>query len=254
MNKEEIKNIAIIIARGGSKRIHKKNIKLFLGQPIINYSIKTAINCDFFDEIMVSTDDDQIAEISKKMGAKIPFRRSQKNSSDFSTTAEVIKEVLIDYEKIGINPKYVCCIYPTAPLMNSKLLLKAYNILKSKKAKSVVPVVKFSFPIQRSFVIKNKTLKMRWPENTNTRSQDLLDHYHDVGQFYFLDVKSFKKNPIIFSDSTYPLELPPILSQDIDNEEDWRIAEFKYKFLEHKKVLSKTEPQKNDTLRKTKHR
>ena len=234
MKKEDIKTIAIIIARGGSKRIHKKNIKLFLGKPIICYSIKTAKNCNLFDEIMVSTDDKEIAMVAEKEGVKVPFMRSQKNSSDFSTTAEVIKEVLIDYEKIGINPEYVCCIYPTAPLMNSKIILKAYDILHLKKAKSVLPVVKFSFPIQRSFVIKNKMLRMKWPENTNTRSQDLLDYYHDVGQFYFLEVKSFKKSAKIFSDLTYPIELPSISSQDIDNEEDWEIAEFKYKFLEEK--------------------
>jgi|TARA_B100001057_G_scaffold73909_2_gene68336 N-acylneuraminate cytidylyltransferase len=239
MKKKDIKTIAIIIARGGSKRIHKKNIKLFLGQPIISYSIKTAKKCIFFDEIMVSTDDNEIAKIAKKGGVKIPFIRSQKNSSDFSTTADVIKEVLTDYKKIGINPKYVCCIYPTAPLINHKILKRAYDIVCSTNAKSVVPVVKFSYPIQRSLVIENKRLKMRWPENTNNRSQDLLDHYHDVGQFYFLNVKSFKKDSVIFSDSTYPIELPPILSQDIDNEDDWEIAEFKYKFLEQKKLSEK---------------
>lgn len=231
---KKINTIAIIIARGGSKRIPKKNIKLFLGQPIINYSIKTALECNFFDEIMVSTDDDEIAKIAKIAGANIPFLRSKKNSSDFSTTADVINEVLIDYEKIGINPKYVCCIYPTAPLMNSKTLKKAFDIIRSKKAESVVPVVKFSYPIQRSLIIENEKLKMRMTEYTNTRSQDLVDHYHDVGQFYFLDVKSFKKNLTLFSEFTYPIELTSISSQDIDNEQDWEIAEFKYRFINNK--------------------
>ena len=234
MKKKTISTIAIIIARGGSKRIPKKNIKLFLGKPIISYSIKTAFSCNFFDEVMVSSEDEEILRIANNEGAKTPFIRSQKNSSDFSTTADVINEVLTDYEKTGINPKYVCCIYPTAPLLNYKILKRAYDILCSTNAKSVVPVVKFSYPIQRSLVIENKKLKMNWPENINIRSQDLLNHYHDVGQFYFINAESFKKNPLIFSDLTYPIELPPILSQDIDNQDDWEIAEFKYKFLEEK--------------------
>ena len=172
---------------------------------------------------MVSTDDKEIARIAKKEGARIPFMRSKKNSSDFSTTSDVIEEVLIEYKKRGVNPKYVCCIYPTSPLMDPKTLTRAYNLISSSNAKSVVPVVKFSFPIQRSFVVENNMLKMRWPENTNTRSQDLIDHYHDVGQFYFLNVKSYLKDPVIFSDLTYPIELSPMFAQDIDNHEDWGV-------------------------------
>ena len=238
MSEKKIETIAIIIARGGSKRIYKKNVKLFFGEPIISYSIKTAKECVFFDEIMVSTDDKEIAKIAKKEGARIPFMRSKKNSSDFSTTADVIEEVLIEYKKRGVNPKYVCCIYPTSPLMDHMTLTRAYNLISSSNAKSVVPVVKFSFPIQRSFVIENNMLKMRWPENTNIRSQDLLDHYHDVGQFYFLNVKSFLKDPVIFSDLTYPIELSPMFAQDIDNLQDWEVAEFKYKFLKEAENLN----------------
>jgi len=235
VSEKKIETIAIITARGGSKRIYKKNIKLFLGEPIISYSIKTAKKCAFFDEIMVSTDDKEIAKIAKKEGARIPFMRSKKNSSDFSTTADVIEEVLIEYKKRGVNPKYICCIYPTSPLMDPKTLTRAYNLIISSNAKSVVPVVKFSFPIQRSFIMEKNMLKMRWPEATNTRSQDLLDHYHDVGQFYFINVKSFLKDPVIFSDLTYPIELSPMFAQDIDNHQDWEIAEFKYKFLKEAK-------------------
>tara|TARA_B110000027_G_scaffold66720_1_gene71403 strand:- start:89 stop:802 length:714 start_codon:yes stop_codon:yes gene_type:complete len=237
MKEKKINTIAVIIARGGSKRIFKKNIKLFLGKPIISYSIKTALKCGFFDEIMVSTDDKEIAEISKSNGAKIPFIRSEKNSSDISTTADVIEEVLISYKKIGINPKYVCCIYPTAPLLDFRTLRGAYDIITKKDIKSVIPVSKFSYPIQRALVLENKKIKMNWPENTNKRSQDLKEFYHDVGQFYFLKVESFLKEQLLFTDFTYPIELPSILAQDIDTIEDWKIAEFKYTFLKNNNFL-----------------
>tara|TARA_B110000046_G_scaffold121880_2_gene128540 strand:- start:275 stop:982 length:708 start_codon:yes stop_codon:yes gene_type:complete len=231
MLRKKINTVAIIIARGGSKRIFKKNIKLFLGEPIIKYSIDTALKCDIFDEVMVSTDDNEIAELSKKLGAKVPFLRSVKNASDFSSTADAVYEVLKSYGETGVNPKYVCCIYPTAPLLSHKTLIDAYDIIINQNAKSVIPVTKFSYPIQRALIVKNNKLKMNWPENTDKRSQDLLNYYHDVGQFYFLEVKSFLNNPVLFSDSTIPIEIPSIIAQDIDNEEDWKIAEFKYKYL-----------------------
>lgn len=233
ISKKNIKTIAIIIARGGSKRIFKKNIKLFLGKPIISYSIKEALKCNFFDEVMVSTDDSEIAKISRLFGAKTPFIRSAKNSSDFSTTADVIEEVLCSYRDQNIFPKYICCIYPTAPLLSHNLINKAYEILINKKAEAVIPVAKFTYPIQRSLIIEKEKLKMFWPENIDKRSQDLLDFYHDAGQFYFLNAKSFMKNPTnpFNTNSTYPLEISPILVQDIDNEEDWGIAEFKYNYL-----------------------
>ena len=237
MDNNKINTIAVIIARAGSKRIFKKNIKLFLGKPIINYSIKNAIKSKIFDEVMVSTDDEEIEKISIKFGAKVPFRRSSKNSSDFSTTADVIYEVLNSYHEIGINPKYVCCIYPTAPLLNYKILIDAYEIIKKNSAKSVIPVAKFSYPIQRALIKKNKKLKMNWPENINKRSQDLNEFYHDAGQFYFLRVESFLKEKLLFTDCTYPIELPSILVQDIDVIEDWGLAEFKYKYLKKNKVL-----------------
>tara|TARA_B100001175_G_C19395774_1_gene583726 strand:- start:259 stop:972 length:714 start_codon:yes stop_codon:yes gene_type:complete len=237
MLRKKINTIAIIIARGGSKRIFKKNIKLFLGEPIIKYSIDTALKCDIFDEVMVSTDDNEIAELSKKLGAKVPFLRSVKNSSDFSSTADAVYEVLKSYDETGVNPKHVCCIYPTAPLISHKTLIDAYDIIINQNAKSVIPVTKFSYPIQRALMIKNNKLKMNWPENTYKRSQDLKDFYHDVGQFYFLKVQNFLKEKILFSDLTYHIELPPIFAQDIDNLEDWSIAELKYTFLKKNNML-----------------
>ena len=237
MLRKKINTVAIIIARGGSKRIFKKNIKLFLGEPIIKYSIDTAIKCGIFDEVMVSTDDNEIAELSIKLGANVPFLRSVKNSSDFSTTADAIYEVLNAYSKTGVNPKYACCIYPTAPLLGHKILIDAYDIIVKGNAKSVIPVTKFSYPIQRALKIEDQKLSMNWPSNTNKRSQDLNDFYHDIGQFYFLKVESFLTEKLLFTDFTYPIKLPSILAQDIDTIEDWKIAEFKYTFLKNNNLL-----------------
>ncbi|SEG18016.1 pseudaminic acid cytidylyltransferase [Flavobacterium urumqiense] len=223
--------LAIITARGGSKRIPRKNIKNFLGKPIINYSIQSAIDCSCFDEVIVSTDDQEIAEVAIAAGAKIPFIRSAESSNDFSTTAEVISEVLRDYKKIGVEFEYVCCIYPTAPFITADKLKNAYEMLISSGAKSVVPVVRFGFPIQRSFKIEDNSLRMNWPEHMSTRSQDLPASYHDSGQFYFLRTESFLKDNKLFTDFTVPYEMPESEVQDIDNEEDWKLAEIKYTFL-----------------------
>ena len=160
---------------------------------------------------MVSTDDKEIAKTSKDNGAKAPFMRSSKNSSDLSTTADVIKEVIDSYSKLDIRPQRVCCIYPTAPLLSYEILGKAYELITKTNSKSVIPETKFTYPIQRSFNIENNRIKMKWPKNINARSQDLSDYYHDVGQFYFLDVKSFIDNPVIFSDFTSPIEIPKFL-------------------------------------------
>jgi N-acylneuraminate cytidylyltransferase len=224
-----MKTLAIIPARGGSKRIPKKNVKDFLGQPIINYSIDAALNAGCFDEVMVSTDDPEIAEIAKKAGAKIPFMRSRITSGDFSTTVDVIKEVLDEYRKIGKHPEYVCCIYPTAPFITSGKLLNAFNLISSKKAESVVPVVRFSFPILRSFKIEDGLVKLNWPEYRDYRSQDLPLSFHDCGQFYLLHVPTFLEKFTLFPEHTLPLEMAESEVQDIDNDEDWKIAELKYK-------------------------
>lgn len=223
--------LAIITARGGSKRIPRKNIKNFLGKPIINYSIQSAIDSSCFDEVIVSTDDQEIAEVAIAAGAKIPFIRSAASSNDFATTAEVISEVLREYKKIGVEFEYICCIYPTAPFITADKLKNAYEMLISSGAKSVVPVVRFGFPIQRSFKIEDNSLRMNWPEHMSTRSQDLPASYHDSGQFYFLRTESFLKDNKLFTDFTVPYEMPESEVQDIDNEEDWKVAEIKYTFL-----------------------
>ena len=225
------KCIAIITARGGSKRIPRKNIKIFLGFPIIKYPIEAAVKSRCFDEIMVSTDDKEITEVAEKFGAKIPFLRSQTNSNDFATTADVIEEVLLEYKKSGKNFEYCCCIYPTAPFISAERLREGFEILKSKKADSVLPVVCFSYPIQRALKIENNRLLMVCPENLNIRSQDLTPAYHDVGQFYWLRVESFLEHKKIFTENTAPVVIPESEVQDIDTEEDWKIAEIKFKIL-----------------------
>jgi N-acylneuraminate cytidylyltransferase len=228
------KCLAIITARGGSKRIPRKNIKEFLGQPIIKYSIDAAIGAGCFDEVMVSTDDFEIASVAEKFGAKIPFMRSIDASNDYATTVEVILEVLESYRKQGIEFEYICCIYPTAPFITSHKLKTAYEMLVGSEATSVVPIVSFGFPILRSFKIEDGLVKMNWPEYMSTRSQDLPPAYHDCGQFYFLRTSKFLSEKKMFTDFTLPYEMPESEVQDIDNEEDWKVAEIKYTFLMEK--------------------
>ncbi len=226
--------IAIIIARGGSKRIPRKNIREFCGSPIIKYSIESAISSGCFDEVMVSTDDDEIAKIARKYGAKTPFTRSEKNSDDYATTADVLLEVLSEYKKIGKEFDKLCCIYPTAPFITAEKIANAMEILQNNDdCDSVLPVVKYSYPIQRSLKISDNKLQMNWPENYSKRSQDLEDTYHDAGQLYCLKISDFLKNKILFTAKTMPIIVSELEVQDIDNEEDWQIAEMKYKILNH---------------------
>jgi len=233
-----MKKIAIIPARGGSKRIPRKNIKEFLRKPIIAYSIEAALSSNLFDEVMVSTDDAEIAKVAKKFGANIPFMRSKKNSDDFATTADVLIEVLNEYKKIGKEFDYLCCIYPTAPFITAKKIIDSFNLMVENNAQSVIPVVKFSYPIQRSFRInKNGKLEYIYPENINKRSQDLAPAYHDAGQFYWCEVKSFlKTKSLVIPHKTTPIIVSELDVQDIDCENDWQVAEIKYKLLKMERV------------------
>lgn len=227
--------IAIIPARGGSKRIPKKNIRDFLGYPIIKYSIEAAVNAHCFDEIMVSTDDREIAERAEQFGAVIPFYRSAATSNDFATTADVIEEVILEYKNRNKNFQFCCCIYPAAPLINPNHLTQSYNLLRRTESDSVVPVVCFSHPIQRALKIEEGRLFMIQPENLAVRTQDLMPAYHDAGQFYWLRVESFMKQKKLVMDYTVPFTISESEAQDIDNDEDWKIAEIKYKILKHLK-------------------
>ncbi len=225
-----MKNLCIIPARGGSKRIPRKNIKPFLGKPIIAYSIEVALASGLFDEVMVSTDDEEIAEVARQYGAKVPFMRSAKTSDDWATTADVLLEVLEEYQNIGTDFKYGCCIYPTAPLLKQESLEEAHKLLVNEKYDSVFPVVEFSYPIWRSLKFKEAgKVVMNWPEHLNKRSQDLPKAYHDAGQFYWLDVSSFFQKPILFSDNSGVVVLGDLEVQDIDSAADWKLAELKAK-------------------------
>jgi pseudaminic acid cytidylyltransferase len=225
------KKVAIITARGGSKRVPGKNIKPFLGFPIIKYSIEAALRSGCFDEVMVSTDDEGIAAVARSFGAKTPFLRSAVTSDDFSSTADVIEEVILEYKKAGTDFDYLCCIYPTAPFITSEKLKMAMDLLIREDADCVLPIVRYSYPIQRSLKIENGKALMLWPENYFARSQDLNPVYHDCGQFYFMKTTSLLAQMKLFAEKTIPLVTPETEVQDIDNEEDWKIAEIKYSFL-----------------------
>ena len=225
-------NLAIIPARGGSKRIPRKNIKEFLGKPIIAYSIQAALESNLFEEVMVSTDDIEIAEVGIAYGAKVPFYRSVLNSNDFATTLDVIDEVVKEYASRNKSFENICCIYPTAPLIQVKDLVNGYEILsKNKQIDIVYPITTFSYPILRSVILDEEgNIKMRWPEFEKTRSQDLEPAYHDCGQWYCHSIESLtKRNFSIIK----PLILDGFHVQDIDNEEDWNFAEIKYKINNH---------------------
>ena len=178
-----MRTAAIITARGGSKRIPRKNIREFCGKPILAYSIEAALRAGVFDTVMVSTDDREIAGIAEKYGAQVPFFRSERTSNDFAVTSQVLAEVLEEYEKLGEHFDSVCCIYPTAPFLTPDRLRAAMELLEQTKADSVLPVVRFGFPPQRGVVLEDGYLRFRWPEHRNARSQDLEPFYHDVGQF-----------------------------------------------------------------------
>lgn len=222
--------IAIITARGGSKRIPRKNIKDFLGKPIIAYSINAAIESKLFDEVMVSTDDKEIAEVAERFGAHVPFLRSQANSDDFAPTVDVILEVLKSYSKIGATYESGCCIYPTAPFADVALMKNVYDLMVDNDFDTAFPIMKFSFPIQRALKLNeaNKIDPFQ-PEHVTTRSQDLESAYHDAGQLYWFKTDSLITKKKLWTDNSGGLLISEMDAHDIDHPEDWKIAEFKYK-------------------------
>ena len=228
-------NLAIITARGGSKRIPKKNIKEFCGKPIIAYTIEAALKSGMFEEVMVSTDSEDIAEIAKQYGAKVPFMRSEEAANDFAPTAKVVEEVVLSYEKEGRSFEKLCCIYPTAPFLTAERLKEAMQKLVDTNAFSVIPVVRYSFPPQRGLEIKDGVLKYIHPEHTFTRSQDLEPVYHDAGQFYVFKTDAFSVNKNLMVGNIIPMILDEMEVQDIDTLQDWELAELKYEMLHRKK-------------------
>ena len=231
MDEKFKKSIAIIPARGGSKRIPRKNIREFCGKPILCYSIEAALLSGCFETVMVSTDDEEIASIAKNAGAEIPFMRSAETANDYATTADVLMEVIERYKDNDKIFQSVCCIYPTAPFVTALKLQKAMEILHSKNAISVMPVVQYSFPPQRSVLIKDGLINLREPGYFNSRSQDLEPIYHDAGQFYAFDVAAFEETGMFIGPKTRALIISDLEVQYSDNFEDWKIAEMKYKLM-----------------------
>ena len=225
-----MKNIAIIPARGGSKRIPRKNIKPFMGKPIIAYSIEAAMQSELFDEVMVSTDDEEIAEIARKYGAKVPFMRSAETSNDYAGTADVILEVLKKYKDLGREFDTICCIYSTAPFVTSGKLMEAYSKL-TDGIDFVFTCVAYSYPVQRSLHIVDGKISMVYPEYAASRSQDLEPIYHDAGQFYVAQVESFVQERTFSGKNTVGLVLSELEVQDLDTLTDWTLAEMKYKLF-----------------------
>jgi pseudaminic acid cytidylyltransferase len=223
-------NIAIIPARGGSKRIPRKNIKEFLGKPIIAYSIQAALQSQVFDEVMVSTDDPEIADISKSFGASVPFLRSGKNSDDYASTLDVIQEVLNLYQSVDEKFENGCCIYPTAPFVTGDILKQGLEKLTVGRYDTVFPVCKFSYPIWRALKIEGGRVRMIWPENLKKRSQDFPSAYHDAGQWYWFNCSQLISDRMLWTENTFGLEVDEMQVQDIDNESDWEIAELKYRY------------------------
>lgn len=229
-----MKKIAIITARGGSKRIPRKNIKEFCGKPILAYSIEAALRSGIFDEVMVSTDDEEIADIARKYGASVPFLRSEKTSGDFATAPEVVLEVLEEYEKRGVHYDLGLLLYPTAPFVTAAKLKDAAEKLLASDADTLVAVVQFSYPPQRGMIMKEGRLVFEYPQYLDSRSQDLEPHYHDVGQFLFFHTEAFKKNRRLLVGNLLPYVVSEMEVQDIDNQTDWEIAEMKYRVMKEK--------------------
>lgn len=224
-------NLAIITARGGSKRIPRKNIREFCGKPIIAYSIEAAIRSGCFDEVMCSTDDDEIAEVAMRYGATVPFMRSAATANDFATTADVLNEVIGEYQKRGKRFDYFCCLYPTAPFVNAERIKNGYEIMVARRAAGAMPVVQYSYPIQRALKISHDTISMREPQHLRSRSQDLEPMYHDAGQYYWYRTADFLKNPNIMTSDPVAIITPEEEAQDIDTLDDWEMAEMKYRLF-----------------------
>lgn len=224
-------NIAIIPARGGSKRILRKNVKNFFGKPILAYSIEVAIESNLFDDIIVSTDDIEIATIAKKYGAQVPFFRSELNSSDFATTFDVIEEVINEQQLRNKEYDNICCIYPCAPLISKDLIINAFEVLKFNNFDTVFPIVKYGNPIQRALRLNNSRIEMFYPQFQTTRSQDLEIAYFDPGQFYWAQTEPLLKGRQLFLNNSGFIVIDEMAVQDIDNESDWRLAEIKYSLL-----------------------
>ncbi len=224
--------LCVIPARGGSKRIPRKNIKFFCGQAMIGYSIKVALDSQCFDQVIVSTDDAEIAEVAKSFGASVPFVRPKSLANDYAGTIPVIKHAIEWFDNQNQLPSEVCCLYATAPFVQVDTIRKAYEQMKQEQADYCFTVTSFAFPIQRAVkVTKDNRVEMLYPGHLETRSQDLEESYHDAGQFYWGKAESFRQKKPLFSKDATPYILPRYLVQDVDTPEDWKRAELMYQVM-----------------------
>ena len=224
-------SLCIIPARGGSKRIPRKNIKPFMGKPIIAYSIEAALNSGVFDEVMVSTDDEEIAGVARQFGASVPFLRSAETSNDYATTVDVLLEVVNKYEEQGKVFDNICCLYSTAPFVTSDRLKEASSQINDT-IDACFTIVQYSYPIQRSLRINGANcVEMKFPEHLKSRTQDLEKVYHDAGQFYFVKTDALVNEKTVWCKRTAPLILSELEVQDLDTLTDWQLAEMKYQLL-----------------------
>ncbi|GAB3573367.1 pseudaminic acid cytidylyltransferase [Spirosoma luteolum] len=228
--------VAIITARGGSKRIPRKNSRSFLGKPIMAYPIEAARQSGLFDTVMVSTDDDALAELALSLGATVPFRRRPQTADDFATTAQVLQEVLTDFADRGQVFDRACCLYPTAPFITPDLLQRAFSMLADHDFDTVYPVQPFSFPVQRAITLNGSRVAWLAPEHALTRSQDLTPAYHDAGQFYAFNTSRFRQSGQLITANSGGLVIPELHAHDIDTEADWQIAEFKYRLMQNEGI------------------
>lgn len=229
--------ICIIPARGGSKRIPHKNIKPFLGKPVIHYSVEAAIASKLFDTVMVSTDDEQIAATAIAAGAEVPFLRSAENANDFAGTAAVLIEVLEQYAAQGIEPEMACCLYPAAPFVTPALLQRAFDLFEKGDYDTVFPLLPFEYPVQRGLLIRDEAVTMREPQYKDSRSQDLVPVYHDAGMFYFFKPGTLQKTGHLWAGKTGGVPLNSLQAHDIDTPTDWDAAEWKYNFAQKKGLI-----------------
>lgn len=224
--------LAIVPARGGSKRIPRKNIRPFRGKPMVAWSIEAALGSGVFDDVMVSTDDDEIADTAKAYGATVPFFRSAKTSDDFATTADVLLEVLDGYAERGHRVEWACCIYATAPFVRSADLAEGLDRIRTQNWSALLPVASFDYPIWRSLDRSpSGQVHLHFPEHVNARSQDLKAAYHDAGQWYWFRPDDLRRDRTLLGPNTGSLVLPSTHVQDIDTEEDWFLAELKHERL-----------------------
>lgn len=223
--------IAIITARGGSKRIPKKNIKEFYGKPMLAYAIEATKGAGIFDEIMVSTDSEEIAEVARKYGANVPFMRSERTANDFATTFDVLEEVVNEYKKQGKFFDELCCIYPCVPFLTSKTLKESYKLMKQTKANALQPVCKYPAPVEWAMKIENGLLIPNDRESLKIRSQDLTPKYFDAGMFYFCNTEIMLKEKTVVPTNTSGYIIDESECQDIDTPDDWKMAEIKFNII-----------------------